>query len=197
MSMTETIKPTRSELLRTRKRVRLAKKGHELLKRKQDSLVMELFRNIKEVKAHREMLQQRYAVAVQRINEARALESDLTIRIAAMAARSDPVRLSARSIAGVKVPQLVREPGERPVYDTLMLQEVGTAYLAVLDDILSLAAKEATLRKLLAEIGKVKRRAYALEHLMIPQLEHAARRTALELEERSREEFGRLKMRKR
>ena len=44
------IKPTRSELLHTKKRIVLAKKGHDLLKKKQDSLIIEFFRLLKEIK---------------------------------------------------------------------------------------------------------------------------------------------------
>lgn len=197
--MTEIIKPTRSELLRTRKRVKLAKKGHELLKKKQDSLILELFRLVKEVKAQRETLQARYVAAIRRMNEARALSSDLTVKAAALAARAEPVRVEVRNIAGVRIPDIARVAADRqrPVFDTLTLQEVGVAYTQVLDDILALAAKETALRKILIEIKKTKRRAYALEHILIPRLEAATHHITFELEERGREEFTRLKMRKR
>ena len=38
-----TISATRMELLNTRSRIRLAQKGHDLLKEKMDSLVIELY----------------------------------------------------------------------------------------------------------------------------------------------------------
>jgi V/A-type H+-transporting ATPase subunit D len=193
------IKSTRSELLKLRKRVKLAKKGHELLKKKQDSLVIEFFKLLKDVKAERERLQAHYQKALLRMSEARSLESDVSIRAASLAVRaSAPIKVDIRNIAGVKIPEITLHQGEKTVsaYSSIMLQDVGAAYQHVIDDILQLAAKETALRKLLLEIKKVKRRAHALEHVLLPQLKAAAKRIQFDLEERAREEFSRLKRRK-
>jgi V/A-type H+-transporting ATPase subunit D len=195
----QSIKPTRSEFLRTRKRILLAKKGHDLLKKKQDSLIIEFFKLLKEVKADRDALQTQYATALRKSNEARALESDLRIQAAALAVQQvAPVTLKIRNIAGVKVPSITRESSDavHPAYDSLLLQDVGNAYLDVVEYVLSLAAKETALRKLLIEIRKTKRRAHALEHILIPQLTAAKKHIQFELEERERENFSRLKRRK-
>ena len=197
--MTVKAKSTRSELLKTRKRIKLAKKGHELLKKKQDSLMIEFFKLLKDVKAQRDTLQAHYVLAIRRMNEARALESDLRLRAASLAVKqSAPLRLEIRNVAGVKLPQitLLHDEREYPTYTSIMLQDVGTAYQKVIEDVLALAAKETALRKLLIEIKKVKRRAHALEHVLLPQLKEVAKHIQFELEERAREEFSRLKRRK-
>lgn len=195
--MLGTIKPTRSELLRTRKRITLAKKGHELLKKKQDSLIIEFFKLLKEIKEEHDQLQIQYTKALQQMNEARVLESDLRIKAAALAVQqAAPVELQIKNIAGVKVPVVARKPQEHPNYDSIMLQDVGNAYFDILQKITELAAKETTLRKMLIEIKKTKRRAHALEHILIPELLHAKKTITFQLEERAREEFSRLKRRK-
>ncbi len=197
--MAETIKHTRSELLKTRKRIKLAKKGHELLKKKQDSLVIEFFALLKQVRKERDELQRRYASAQRRMDESRALESDLRIKAAALAVeRSAPIEIEVRNIAGVKIPR-IKEAAQRreyPVYESIMLQDLGIAYHEVVDAILTVAARETALRKLLIEIRKTKRRAHALEHILLPRLKAALKSITFELEERSREEFNRLKRRK-
>ena len=89
------IKPTRSELLKTKKRIVLAKKGHELLKKKQDSLVIEFFRLLKEIKEQEKELQAKYVQALRRMSQARALESDLTIKAAALAVQQSKGKRAA------------------------------------------------------------------------------------------------------
>lgn len=191
------LKPTRGELLRLKKRIQLAKKGHDLLKKKQDSLVIEFFSTLKDIKAHQKGLYAEYAAAARKLDMARSLESDLKIRAATIIVQeAAPVELELRSIAGVKVPVIRHEEREHPRHDSLLLQEVGGAFTEVLEKALVLAAKETALRKLLIEIRKTKRRAHALEEIFIPSLERDRDRIVFELEERSREEFTRLKKRK-
>jgi V/A-type H+/Na+-transporting ATPase subunit D len=191
------IKPTRSELLKLKKRIVLAKKGHELLKKKQDSLIIELFRLLREIREQQKDLRLKYASAVLQMNKARSLESDLRIKAAAIAVQETaPVDLGVKNIAGVKVPVLKHEERASPRYDSLLLSQTGGAYLDVLDLAMNLAAKETALRKLLLEIRKTKRRAHALEQIFIPELLAAKARITSELEERAREEFTRLKRRK-
>jgi V/A-type H+-transporting ATPase subunit D len=190
------IKPTRGEFLRVKKRIVFARRGHELLKKKQDALVIEFFKLLKEIKAHEERLFSQYKRASRMMDEARALESDLTIKAAAIAVQQTvPVELRIKNVAGVKLPVIerVETAHETPVFDSLMLQDVGEAYLTIVEEVLALAAKETALRKLLVEIKKVKRRARALEEILIPQLVAAKSRIQLELEEREREQFSRLK----
>ena len=195
--MLGTIKPTRSELLRLKKRITLAKKGHELLKKKQDSLIIEFLKLLKEIKEEERALHREYTRALLQMNRARALESDLNIKASTIAVQeAAPVEIDIRNIAGVKVPAIRQPARERPTYDSLLLQEVGTAYMSVLEMAIALSAKETALRKLLLEIRKTKRRAHALEEIFIPELLATRNRIVMNLEERSREEFTRLKMRK-
>jgi len=182
--------------MRTRKRIKLAQTGHDLLKKKQDSLMIEFFKLLKEIQEHRSELQEHYDRAVAHMNQARALESDIRIRAAALCiSESSPVELSVKNIAGVRVPEIAKitQKRDHPLYDTLLLQDVGTAYDGIVDDVLTIAAQETALTRILDEIKKTKRRAHALEHILIPQLREAVGHVQFVLEEHEREEFARLK----
>jgi V/A-type H+-transporting ATPase subunit D len=191
-------RPTRGELLLVKRRIRLAKRGQELLKKKQDSLIIEFFSLLRDIQKERTILQNWYTKALRQMSEGRALESDLRIQAAALTAQETaPITLSIKTIAGVKIPIITRQEEllQRTPYDTLMLQDLGHAYLDVVNQILVIAGKETALRTILLEIRKTKRRAQALEHILIPQLEKARDHIVFELGERERENFSRLKHR--
>jgi len=75
--MPQDIKPTRSELLKLKRQIRLAKSGYNLLKKKRDGLILEFFEILKKAKTLREELVNEYKTALEKINIARTLEGDL------------------------------------------------------------------------------------------------------------------------
>lgn len=191
--------PTRGSLHLARKQILLARRGYELLKRKQDALIMEFFKLLKLVLLEREALQREYARAAHMLAEARALESDLRIKSAALAVQEiAPLTLSVRNIAGVRLPEIAQDAAnsnaaKEPVYDSLLLQDVGHAYRNVVERTLRVAARETALRKVLIEIRRVKRRTKALSEIVIPRLESEMQRILLALDEREREDFLRIR----
>ena len=73
------IKPTRMELLLLRKKLKLAKKGHKLLKEKRDVLVMEFFSVLKDIKNLREGIGEKLEKAQNSLYNAEAVEGELNI----------------------------------------------------------------------------------------------------------------------
>ena len=57
------VKPTRSELIATRRRIKLSISGHKLLKMKRDGLIIEFFELLPKVKDMRSQLVKLYTVA--------------------------------------------------------------------------------------------------------------------------------------
>src|SRR3989338_3655228 len=105
--MAQDIKPTRSELLKVKKQIKLAKSGYSLLKKKRDGLILEFFEILKKAKTLREELVEEYKAALEKINIARTIEGDLKIKSIAMSIRDIPkIELKARNIMGVVVPQI-------------------------------------------------------------------------------------------
>ena len=74
------IKPTRSELIKLKKQIKLAKSGHSLLKKKRDGLILEFFELLKKAKSVREDLVSAYSSAVGKMNLARVVQSDLKLQ---------------------------------------------------------------------------------------------------------------------
>ena len=73
-----------------------------------------------------------------------------------------------------------------------VIDDLADSYEESIDDLLDLAALELTVRRLALEIARTTRQVNALEHVLIPRLRGEARRIALALDEREREDVARL-----
>src|SRR3990167_2338000 len=90
MASTQNIKPTRSELMELKKKIKLAKSGYNLLKKKRDGLILEFFEILKMVKNLRNEIVEDYKIALEKMNIARIIESDLTLKSIALAISNRP-----------------------------------------------------------------------------------------------------------
>ena len=197
------VKPTRSELLQVKKKIALADSGYKLLKKKRDGLILEFFNILKKARNIRQELTEEYNSALNKINVARAIDSDLQIKSAAMSIKQQPlVELETKNIMGVKIPSIVSGEVKKSLFErgygvlsaTSKIDEAATAYESVVEKIIAAAEFEITLKRLLKEIEKTKRKVNALEQLTIPRLNAEASYIRFRLEEMERENFSRLKM---
>ena len=200
--MTSDIKPTRSELLQLKKKIRLAKSGHSMLKKKRDGLILEFFRALEKAKTVRSELVAEYIIALEKMNIARALESDLQLKSIAMAVKDKPlIEIETKNIMGVRVPKVNKSGVQKSfltrgygfISGSIKIDEAALAYEKLVEKILDAAEYETILKRLLQEIDKTKRKVNALEKITIPRLERDASYIRLRLEEMERENFARLK----
>ena len=199
--MPQDIKPTRSELLKLKKQIRLAKSGYSLLKKKRDGLILEFFEVLKKAKTLREELVNEYITALEKMNIARTLEGDLKVKSIAMAIKDIPdVKLTTKNIMGVKVPKIESSEIKKAfmergygIYNSSAIDEAASAYEKVVEKIILAAEVETSMRKLLNEIEKTKRRVNALEFVVMPKLEKIKSFIQLRLEEMERENIFRMK----
>ncbi len=195
------VKPTRSELIKLKKQIKLAQSGYSLLKKKRDGLILEFFDILKKAKTLRQELVEEYKVALSKINIARTLEGDLKIKSIASAIKNVPeVSLEAKNIMGVKVPKIKSSELEKHflergygIYNSAAIDEASNSYEKLVDKILVAAEVETSMRKLLNEIEKTKRRVNALEFEVIPKLKKISAFITLRLEEMERESIFRMK----
>ena len=196
-------KPTRSELLELRKRIKLSEKGYKLLRMKRDSLIMEFFKVLDKAKEIRGQITEKYKIARQKIAVAEAIEGAVGVKSAALSLIEVPsMELTTKNVMGIVVPQIeaksvrkrLDERGYGIIESSARIDEAAEAYEDLVEDIIIAAEAETTMRKLLDEIEKTKRRVNALEFKIIPDLKSAEAFIRLRLEELERENIFRLKM---
>ncbi|AEH25242.1 V-type ATP synthase subunit D [Pyrococcus yayanosii] len=196
------VKPTRMELLKLKRRVKLAERGHKLLKEKQDALIMEFFTVYDEALALRRELNQKMAAAFEVLRKAQLEVGTLRLReIALGVKKNEEIEVKTRNVMGVRVPlievpKLRRKPSERGyplVASTASVDAAAEKFEEVLELAIKLAEVEEALKRLGKEIEKTKRRVNALEYIIIPRMKNTIKFIEQHLDEMERENFFRLK----
>ena len=200
---TENVRPTRLELLRTRRRIVVAKKGLNLLKLKRSALIAEFFSLSREAMRLRGDLQARIGRGYASIRMAEMMEGPTRLEnISMLLPDVHPVAVSTKNVMGVRTPR-VDAGGYNPVGSADLLdlptsiQESVRHFQGIYQVVLDIAEKENALRRLLHEIEKTKRRASAIENVLIPRLQDTVRYIKFRFDEMERDSFSKLKTVKR
>ncbi|MEM0158595.1 MAG: V-type ATP synthase subunit D [Thermoplasmataceae archaeon] len=198
------IKPTRIELIRTNRRIKLAKRGLDLLKMKRSSLVMEFFSISRTVKGLRENLRGEVEEAINTVRMAEMINGRMTIERIAYMSSNPSIGVNLKNVMGVRIPELNLEYNQTILSNTYRASSIPTSvndaiklFESVYQTIVQIAEKENSMRKLLHEIDKTKRRSNAIENILIPQLVGTAKAIRMRLDEIERDTFTTLKMIKR
>jgi V/A-type H+-transporting ATPase subunit D len=199
----ENIRPTRLELLRTRRRIVLAKKGLNLLKLKRSALIVEFFNLSKEAMALRGDLQKKIGRGYESIRVAEMMEGPTRLEnISMLLPDLAPVRVQTKNVMGVRTPRV--DAGSYSPVATPALLDLPTSvhesiiqFQGIYRIVLDIAEKENALRRLLHEIERTKRRASAIENVLIPRLQGTVRYIKFRFDELERDAFSMLKTVKR
>lgn len=199
----ENVRPTRLELLRTRRRIVLAKKGLNLLKLKRSALIAEFFNLSKQALQLRGDLQKKIARGYASIRMAEMMEGPTRLEsISMLLPQIRQVTITSKNVMGVKTPKV--DAGQfQPVPEISLLDlptpihESVREFQAIYRVVLDIAEKENALRRLLYEIEKTKRRASAIENVLIPRLQQTVRIIKFRFDELERDAFSMLKTVKR
>jgi V/A-type H+-transporting ATPase subunit D len=197
------IRPTRLEYLRAKKRIKIAQKGLKLLKLKRQALILEFFNISKSSAKLRGQLNSELIKGYQSIRMAEMLDGEMRLENEAMKIpQLKKLLITPKNVMGVKIPRLEGGTREQSLTEYLLeipvsISEAMKAFQEVHKIVLDVAEKETTLRKLLNEIEKTKRKANAIENVFIPRLEEAVKFILFRLGEIERETFVMLKSVKR
>ena len=197
------IRPTRLEYIRTKRRIIIAKKGLKLLKLKRQALILEFFNTSKSAASLRSGLQAELIKGYQSIRMAEMLAGSMRLENEAMKIpQLSKLQITPKNVMGVRIPKIVGGQGNQALTEHLLelppsINEAIKAFQNVHRMVLDVAEKETTLRKLLLEIEKTKRKSNAIENVFIPRLLAAVKFITFRLDEMERDTFIMLKTVKR
>jgi V/A-type H+-transporting ATPase subunit D len=192
----QNVKPTRMELLKLRKRVKLADKGHKLLKEKRDALISEFMVVIKEYKNARKSVEENLKGAFHNLLMAEVLLGSRDLeQISGITLRDIGLDFMTKNIMGVSVPimkvdNLVRRINERGygfLSTNAKLDDAAKSFEESILLIVKLAEVEESVRRIAEEVEKTKRRVNALEYIVIPRLKATIKHIEMRMEEIERE----------
>jgi V/A-type H+-transporting ATPase subunit D len=196
------IQPTRSELLEVTRKIRLTQNGYKILKLKRDGLILEFFKILDQAKDLRLEIARRYKEASEKIAIASAVDGVIAVRSASYALTGHPeIQLKSRNLMGVVVPEIkstkilapITERGYGIIGTSPRIDEATEAYENLVETVVKAAELETTMKKLLEEIERTKRRVNALEFKVLPELQEIERFIRFRLEEMERDNTFRLK----
>lgn len=192
------VNATRMELLRLKKRLNLARRGHKLLKDKRDELMRQLLAVIDEVKALRLSIERQFQSILERFVLAKAslgpYQADQELLLPS---KKISVSASMRNIINIRVPVYAREvSGDIIPYGYINTSgEMDIAlndFEKFLGDLLGLAEKEKSVQLMAVEMEETRRRVNALEYKLIPGIAETIKYITMKLEENERSNTVRL-----
>jgi len=194
-----TVNPTRMELTRVKRQLATAKRGHKLLKDKQDEFVQRFMEIIKENRALRLEVEEELAKIMKKYISAKQKMSFEGI-VEALMVPSNSVSLStsSRTVMNIKIPTIQYEAKDKIdltygfAFTHPDLDDAIMSLSKLLPKMIKMAELEKACDMLAKEIEKTRRRQYASEFIMIPEMEETIRYITMKLEDNERSNIIRL-----
>ncbi len=199
------VNPTRMELNRLKKRLKMAERGHKLLKDKRDELIRQFLILVRKNKELREHIEKELSAAFAKFLLARALMPAEILEEALMyPTKKLNLEINKQNIMSVYTPKFSwvdeeSEQGEKSsIYpygfvDTSAELDISIETLSeILPGLMELAEVEKSVQLLAEEIEKTRRRVNALEYVLLPKLEETIKYITMKLDENERGALTRL-----
>jgi V/A-type H+/Na+-transporting ATPase subunit D len=192
------VNPTRMELLRLRKRLVVAQRGHKLLKDKLDGLMKEFLEIAKEYKHFRLVVDDELPYVLKLFVLAEITSSRKITENALESTRQDlQLTVKARRLMSVVIPKIEVSLGAVSgmysfVHTSPELDQAIDSLKEFLPKLVRMAELEESVRRLSTEIEKTRRRVNALEHTFIPRMRETVKYIMSKLDEIERSNTSRL-----
>ncbi len=201
------VNPTRMELIKTKERIALARKGHKLLKQKRDALILEFFKILKKAQDLRGELAKKMARGYRSLAVAQLYHPVHQLEKVSLDLRKEiDLDVEVKNVMGVKIPtievameqkEFIRLPSYSVAGTSAKIDEAVKDFDEILAMVIKLAETETAIKRLIIEIEKTKRRVNALEYVLIPRLDEQKNTISFRLDEMERDSFVSLKSIKR
>ena len=192
------VNPNRMELSRLKKRLAVAKRGHKLLKDKQDALIKAFLEKARAGKELREDVEKELAECYGTFVLSRAQTTPEILEQALIFPGAESsLSVSWHNVMSVMVPEYdVKQEGNPVNYGfvnvPLLLDAALEQFSKLILRLLKLAAEEKAIRLMAGEIERTRRRVNALEYVMLPNLTETIRYISMKLDEQDRSTLSRL-----
>ena len=176
--MAQQVNHTRMELLRLKTKLATTRRGHKLLKDKQDEMIRQFMELVADYRQLKRRVQEDMVALLRLYNRARVYENDLQLFSKTLGINTTlNLQISTREMMGVKIPHLQKVEVIQPnkiayslnnsagIFDDLL----GLA-ARISDELIALASLEGSVNVLSEEINKTRRRVNAIEHIVIQEL---------------------------
>lgn len=186
------VNPTRMALMDLKRRHKSAKRGHKLLKDKQDGLMQQFMKIIREAKSLREEVEEQLGNVFKKFLAASAWMTDAELQNALSSPQAKiELEVETRSVMSVKIPSFsISKEGTIKSYGfagtNAMFDEAVEALEQVFEVLINLAQIEKQAEAMAIELETTRRRVNALEHKMIPDLEETVKYIKMKLDESER-----------
>jgi V/A-type H+/Na+-transporting ATPase subunit D len=186
------VNPTRMALMDLKLRSKSAKRGHKLLKDKQDGLMQQFLSIIRSAKDLRIKVEQELGTAFQAFLAASAWLSDAEIENALSSPQAHiELDVETKNVMSVRIPFFkLKKEGTIKSYGlastNALLDQAIDSFDNLFTVLIELAQIEKQAESMAIELETTRRRVNALEHKMIPDLQETVKYIQMKLDESER-----------
>ena len=184
---------SRGTLIKLRNRLKLMKRGKEVLEMRREQLIREITNLLMVIKKRPEV-EHRLVNEIHEISRVRLIRGEVEFTSLISLVKRPIIEILPYSIQGVPVPQIkiVSDPDLSNLKDP-ELKRLANNFWEIMKELIEIANAEIAIEKLANYLNYINRIVNSLEKNLIPQLEKLIKYVEERVEEESLEEFIRLK----
>ncbi|MCR5186506.1 MAG: V-type ATP synthase subunit D [Clostridia bacterium] len=192
--------PTKSNMMKLQNSLRISRQGHELLDNKKIILTREID---KYKRKHEELEKELFDMMEMGRELIKAVNIDIGVekfaKIADQVDVDDYIDIKNITLMGVEIPSAVHKQEQvKRTYEfyntTNKVDEAMIHFNKIQEKLIEYAIQDTTIKRLKTASEKARKRANALQNVIIPEMEKNLKEIIDQLDERDREEFATLKL---